>query len=65
MGAPQEPSASGSCGERTSKAARRSFPRQGGAERSGLCEDEAGPVLAYGTGASVVYGLILWACQQL
>ena len=60
MGSPQEPSVSGSCGERTSKGAERSFPRQGEAEQSGLCEDAAGPVLAYGIGASVIYGLILW-----
>lgn len=25
----------------------------------------AGPVLAYGIGTSVIYGLILWVCQQL
>lgn len=25
----------------------------------------AGPVIVYGTAASVIYGLILWACSQL
>ena len=30
-----------------------------GAERSGLCDDEAGPVIVFGTLASAIYGVIL------
>ncbi|HIT31303.1 MAG TPA: hypothetical protein IAC25_00460 [Candidatus Enterenecus stercoripullorum] len=41
------------------------FSPQAETEESGLCDDEAGPVLAYGTAASVVYGLILWIIEQL
>ena len=29
------------------------------AEESGLCDDEAGPVIVFGTLASVIYGVIL------
>ena len=28
------------------------------------CEEDAGPVLAYGISASVIYGVILWIIQM-
>ena len=36
----------------------RSFD-EGKTEQSGLCDDEAGPVIVFGTLASVIYGVIL------
>ena len=35
------------------------IPPKAGAERSGLCDDEAGPVIVFGTLASAIYGVIL------
>ena len=37
----------------------RSFRRKAETEVSGLCDDEAGPVIVFGTLASVIYGVIL------
>ena len=37
----------------------RSLRRKAETEVSGLCDDEAGPVIVFGTLASVIYGVIL------
>ena len=37
----------------------RSFRRKAETEVSGRCDDEAGPVIVFGTLASVIYGVIL------
>ena len=45
--------------EEEEQGSERSFRRKAETEVSGLCDDEAGPVIVYGTAASVVYGVIL------
>ena len=37
---------------------------QAEAQRGGLCGDEAGPVITFGTLASVVYGIVLMLAEQ-
>ena len=62
MGAPGRTQRSGPHGERSRSG--KSEPCPGGrGEGCEACGDEAGPVLAYGISASVVYGIILCILQ--
>ena len=58
MGYPGANQRSVCAGERSRKGADAAFAA-GGNAKSGLCGDEAGPVITFGTLASVIYGAVL------